>query len=251
MRLITVTAPFLGASCHLVVVGSEVVVVDAGGGAAPLVDTVVAREGLTVVGLLATHGHVDHLMDAGRVAAGYGVPLTIHAHDAHRVGDPWRTLGFGDPTVPGQLASMLAAAGCDAAAYQPAPVSTFGSAPVLDPDGWPQHHRDQQTALTFGAITVTAIHAPGHTAGSTLYRFDAADAGEAEAPTILTGDVLFAGSIGRTDLPGGDGATMARTLAEVIRTLPREATVLPGHGPATTVAIELQRNPYLRDSSLS
>ena len=100
------------------------------------------------------------------------------------------------------------------------------------------------------------MHAPGHTEGSTLYVVTAVpDVGSslprpgwpraAVSTTVLTGDVLFAGSVGRTDLPGGDAPTMARTLRDVVGTLPPDALVLPGHGPATTVGYEMASNPYL------
>ena len=71
--------------------------------------------------------------------------------------------------------------------------------------------------------------------------------GEAAAPVVLSGDVLFAGSIGRTDLPGGSWEQMQRSLAEVVLPLPDDAVVLPGHGPATTMAQERATNPYLQD----
>jgi len=90
--------------------------------------------------------------------------------------------------------------------------------------------------LAFGGSRVVARHAPGHTEGSTLYLVDA---------VAFTGDVLFAGTVGRTDLPGGDGATMARTLREVVATLPPETVVVPGHGPTSDIETELRQNPYL------
>jgi glyoxylase-like metal-dependent hydrolase (beta-lactamase superfamily II) len=91
--------------------------------------------------------------------------------------------------------------------------------------------------LTFGEVTLHALHAPGHTEGSTLYRLG--------DEAVLTGDVLFAGSIGRTDLHGGSGQVMGETLRDVVRALDPALAVVPGHGPATTVAHELETNPFL------
>jgi glyoxylase-like metal-dependent hydrolase (beta-lactamase superfamily II) len=89
-------------------------------------------------------------------------------------------------------------------------------------------------------VTLVARHAPGHTEGSTLYLLAAGD-----DRVAFTGDVLFAGSVGRTDLPGGDPVAMAATLREVVGALPPGTHVLPGHGPATRVDAELATNPYL------
>ncbi len=93
--------------------------------------------------------------------------------------------------------------------------------------------------LDLDGVTLVARHAPGHTEGSTIYLLDG------PGPVALTGDVLFAGTIGRTDLPGGDDLVMSRTLREVVEHLPLEARLLPGHGPATLLAKELRPNPYL------
>jgi len=100
------------------------------------------------------------------------------------------------------------------------------------------------SVLHLGGVTVTAIHAPGHTQGSALYLLE-----DDDGPVALTGDVLFAGTIGRTDLPGGDGPTMARTLRDVVAGLDPATRVLPGHGASSTVAVELARNPFLAGGS--
>jgi glyoxylase-like metal-dependent hydrolase (beta-lactamase superfamily II) len=104
----------------------------------------------------------------------------------------------------------------------------------------PEGGRSDDVPLDLGGIRVLARHAPGHTPGSTLYLVEVDG-----APVVLTGDVLFAGSVGRTDLPGGDPAVMERTLREVVRALPADAHVLPGHGPATRTDVERRTNPYL------
>lgn len=256
MQILTVVAPVLGTNCY-VVVGDDgtCVVVDAGAGVADEVRTLVAGRGLRCAGLLATHGHVDHTWDAAELASGFGVALHLHAADAYRLDDPFGTLGLGASHDPGgPLAQALAASGADPGSYRrPERVELFGDATG---DG----SRSADTVLELGGVRLVARHAPGHTQGSTLYLLGEVPTSAAAGPATadrdvsgddraelvaLTGDVLFAGTIGRTDLPGGDGAVMATTLRHVVAALPPHTVVLPGHGPSSRVATELARNPYL------
>lgn len=219
MRIRTVVSPLLGTNVH--VVGDPdgpCVVVDAGAEVEDDVLAVVAQDRLRPVAVLLTHGHVDHTWSAGPLCERLGVPLVLHEADVPRLADPLGTLGpLGE-----QLAVMVGAR----PPAPPADVRPFAGAP------------GERVPLDLGApgVDVVAVPSPGHTEGSTVYLV-----GE----TAFTGDVLFAGTIGRTDLPGGDGATMARTLA-VLAALDRATTVLPGHGPGSTIARELDANPYLR-----
>lgn len=239
VRIFGLTAPVFGATCYVVAADDGTcVVVDAGGGVADAVARTVAEHRLTVVGVLATHGHADHVWDAGRVAAGAGVPVRLHARDAYRLADPFGTLGgsgsgsgSGSGGVGDGLRSALRDAGLDSDAPVVGDVLTFGAG-----DG----ERTEDVELVLGGVRLVARHAPGHTEGSTLYLLDAG-----EDQVAFTGDVLFAGTVGRTDLPGGDPAVMARTLREVVAALPPRAHVLPGHGPASRVDTELATNPYL------
>ncbi|MGY4642629.1 MBL fold metallo-hydrolase [Cellulomonas sp. URHB0016] len=239
MQLSTVVAPVFAARCTLVVAEhGDCVVVDPGAGVAGQVTELVERHGLRPRALLATHGHVDHTWDAAALVERFDVPFLLHAGDAYRLADPFGTLGvLGGPSPhdpSGPLAQALAAAGVAPSAYQmPERVEAFGTAVGT---------RSDDVALAFGSVHLVARHAPGHTEGSTLYLLDVDGAGL----VALTGDVLFAGSIGRTDLPGGDEAEMGRTLREVVATLPPQTVVLPGHGPGSDVATELATNPYLR-----
>jgi|APAga8741243762_1050094.scaffolds.fasta_scaffold00084_70 hydroxyacylglutathione hydrolase len=218
MRILTLTAPVYGASCYLIAADDgDTVVVDAGGGVADAVARVVDEQGLRITGVLATHGHADHVWDAPRVAARAGVPVTVHAADAYRLADPLAPLGG---TSSGVYAALLAE-GLSTDWEPPTELETIGA------DG----------ELAFGSVRLTARHAPGHTEGSTLYLID--------DRAVCTGDVLFRGTIGRTDLPGGDHATMEQTLRTVVARLPRSAAVLPGHGPSSVVADELAGNPFL------
>jgi len=239
MQLLAVVAPVFAARCTLVVADhGDCVVVDPGAGVADQVAELVERHGLRPRALLATHGHVDHTWDAAVLSERFDVPFVLHTADAYRLADPFGTLGVlggrqspHDPSGP--LAQALAAAGVGPTTYgEPVRVETFGTGPGS---------RSDDVALAFGTVRLRARHAPGHTEGSTLYLLDVDGAG----PVALTGDVLFAGSIGRTDLPGGDDAEMGRTLREVVAVLPPETIVVPGHGPTSDVATELATNPYL------
>jgi glyoxylase-like metal-dependent hydrolase (beta-lactamase superfamily II) len=215
MELRVVVAPVFGTNCCVVSSGTDCVVIDAGAGVADAVARLVDDEGLTPRAVLATHGHADHTWDAGALCARYEVPMRLHEADAYRLADPFGTLS----------PALEAALGLHRDEYHaPAVVEPFAT-----PGG--------SAVLTFGQVTLHALHAPGHTEGSTLYRPD--------DEVVLTGDVLFAGSIGRTDLHGGSGQVMAETLRDVVRGLDPALAVVPGHGPATTVARELATNPFL------
>ncbi|MGW6130606.1 MBL fold metallo-hydrolase [Cellulomonas sp. NPDC055163] len=265
MQILTVVAPVFGTNCYVVVADDGTcVVVDAGAGVAGPVRDAVAAHGLRCVAVLATHGHVDHTWDAAELSEAFAVPVHVHAADAYRLDDPFGTLGLGASHDPGgPLAQALAASGARPESYRrPTRVETFGGAAG-------KSGRSADVVLRLGGSRIVARHAPGHTQGSTLYllgavpeaadggpaapgRGSAASAGAAEQRTgsgpelvALTGDVLFAGTIGRTDLPGGDAAVMAATLREVVAPLPPHTVVLPGHGPSSRVAAELAGNPYL------
>ena len=210
-----VVAPVFGTNCCVVSSGTDCVVVDAGAGVADAVGRLVDDAGLTPRAVLATHGHADHTWDAAALCARYEIPMCLHEADAYRLTDPFGTLS----------PALESALGLHRDDYRPpARVEPFAT-----PGG--------SAVLTFGQVTLHALHAPGHTEGSTLYRPD--------DEVVLTGDVLFAGSVGRTDLHGGSAQVMARTLRDVVRGLDPALAVVPGHGPTTTVARELETNPFL------
>ncbi|WP_029287081.1 MBL fold metallo-hydrolase [Cellulomonas sp. HZM] len=236
MEVFSVVSQVFGARSTVVVADdSSCVVVDAGVGVSTEVVAHVEARGLRPVAVLATHGHVDHTWDAAELTRRLDVPLHVHAADEHRLHDPFGTLGsIGGPAshdVGGPLAQAIAASGVDPRAYElPARVETFGTV----------QGRDADVVLELGGLVVVARHAPGHTEGSTLYLVEIDG-----DPVAFTGDVLFAGTIGRTDLPGGDDEVMARTLDEVVAALDPATLVVPGHGPTSDMATELRRNPYL------
>ena len=236
-----VVAPVFGTNCCVVSAAGvgrrDCVIVDAGAGVADDVVRVVEEQDLRPRAVLATHGHVDHTWDAAALCERYAVPLRLHAEDAYRIDDPFGTLTGSDAGVSGALREALAGLGFDPETYRgPTPVEVFDT-----PGG--------AAPLAFGALTLRAVHAPGHTEGSTLYVLDTRPegaSGTAPSGIVLSGDVLFAGSIGRTDLPGGDDTAMGATLRDVVARLDPDLAVVPGHGPTTTVRHELATNPFLR-----
>ena len=207
--------------------GEECLVVDPGIGVEDTVRAVLEEHRLRPAAVLLTHGHIDHVYAVTPVCGGTTAAY-VHADDRYRLADP---LGGLDP---GMLAMMEAQFGRRATWSEPEQVVE-----VAD------HQRLELAGLPF-----EVLHAPGHTEGSVLFALDAVPDGlpaeEGLDRTVVSGDVLFAGSIGRTDLPGGDDAAMRRSLRDVVLPLPDSTLVLTGHGPATTMRRERATNPYLR-----
>lgn len=212
-------------NCYVVAPGErqECVVVDPGIGVLDRLADVLQRHGLRPAAVLLTHGHLDHVYSVTPVCGGHGVPALVHGDDRYRLADPLATLD------PGLLAMLEAQFGRSAQWVEPADVRAVVDAEVLEVAG----------------LTLRVLHAPGHTEGSVMFALPGAPDGVEAGSTVLSGDVLFAGSIGRTDLPGGDMAAMVASLRDKVLTLPDDAYVLPGHGPATTLAHERATNPYL------
>ncbi|WP_298457829.1 MBL fold metallo-hydrolase [uncultured Cellulomonas sp.] len=257
MLILTAVAPVFATNCYVLVAddGVSCVIVDPGGGVAAAVEAAVTRHRLRPVALLATHGHVDHTWDAAHLGDRYGVALHLHGADEYRLDDPFGTLGpiaAGMHDAEGPLAQALAAAGMPPSQYRrPDRVQTW--------DIGPQAAEPDLAGLRFGGAPMLAVHAPGHTEGATVLLLAGVPGPGSELPdtpalgdllhnaggTALTGDVLFAGSIGRTDLPGGDPATMTTTLRDRVSTLAEATLVLPGHGPVTRLDHELRTNSFL------
>lgn len=273
MDVLTAVAPVLGTNCYVVVAddGVSCVVVDVGAGIAGRVRAIVAERKLRPVAVLATHGHVDHTWGAAEVGEAFGIPLYIHVADAYRLANPFGTLGLGEvgDHSGGPLAQALVAAGISPSRYRaPIHIETFGGESrvgvpgIYGGDVSPDSHEGRALdlgGLLFAGAPLAVMHAPGHTEGASLYLIDGrpgpgsvlpllpgAEALRADSVrTALTGDVIFAGTIGRTDLPGGDDAMMAGTLRYLAATLHPGTLMLPGHGFATRMDLELRRNPYL------
>ncbi|WP_213454298.1 MBL fold metallo-hydrolase [Rhizomonospora bruguierae] len=215
-------APGLGTNCYVVATapGEQCVVVDPGIGAVDQLEELLAEHRLHPAAVLLTHGHLDHTFSVVPVCGARGIPAYIHPADRDLLADPAKALS----------ADLVALFG--------------GRLPCTEPDDVAE--LTDGATLNLVGLAVTVDHAPGHTGGSVMFRLPG-DPGFADgAPVCLTGDVLFAGSIGRTDLPGGDTAAMMASLRDRVLPLADETLVLPGHGPATTIGRERAGNPYLR-----
>jgi hydroxyacylglutathione hydrolase len=177
------------------------------------------EHGLRLVALLATHGHVDHIGGVGEICRvqGEDVPVRIHDGDRHMLLDPVRTSGT--------LGQILE--------YEDLDLRPPELLAGLD-DG---------ERVTGAGMTFTAIHTPGHTQGSTCFLLEV----EGEAPVLFSGDHLFAGSVGRTDLPGGSHDQLMASMVAKILPLDDAIQVLPGHGEVTTIGKERATNPFLRE----
>jgi glyoxylase-like metal-dependent hydrolase (beta-lactamase superfamily II) len=211
-----------GTNCYVVATGpgSECVVVDPGKDAAPGIAEVVREHRLKPVAVLLTHGHIDHMWSVAPVAGTYDATAWIHPDDRHLLTDPMAGISP-------ESASMLLG----------------GKHEFVEPDDV-QELADGRS-LELAGLSFVVDHTPGHTEGSVTFRTPYPEADVSEV--MFSGDLLFAGSIGRTDLPGGDHPTMLRTLATKVLPLADDIVVLPGHGEQTSIGRERATNPYLLD----
>lgn len=204
-----------GTNCYVVASGpgAECVVVDPGMEAVEPLRDVLREHDLKPIAIALTHGHLDHTWSVTPLCSGYGIPAYLHADDEDMVREPEKWHGQG-------IAAMLGGV----------------AMPVIESvqplaDG---------TSIEIAGVTLTARHTPGHTLGSVVFTFDHPD-----APVVLSGDLLFAGSVGRTDLPGGSHPQLMRSLASVCLPMVDDTVVLPGHGAQTTIGRERATNPFL------
>lgn len=211
-----------GTNCYVVAdaTGAECVVVDPGKDAAPGVAEAVREHRLKPVAVLLTHGHIDHMWSVAPVAGTYDATAWIHPDDRHLLSDPMAGMS---PETAGMLLG--------------------GKYEFAEPDDVAELS-DRQT-LELAGIRFTVDHTPGHTEGSVTFRMPY---GQQDVPEVMfSGDLLFAGSIGRTDLPGGDHPTMLRSLTDKVLPLDDAIAVLPGHGEQTSIGRERATNPFLLD----
>jgi hydroxyacylglutathione hydrolase len=208
------------ANCYVVATGpgTECLVVDPGQDAAPGVADIVREHRLKPVAVLLTHGHVDHMWSVTPVAGAYDATAWIHPADRHLLADPMAGISP-------ESASMLLG----------------GHYEFTEPDDVAELADGQR--LELAGLEVVVDHTPGHTEGSVTFRtpYEREEISE----VMFAGDLLFAGSIGRTDLPGGDHATMLETLRSKVLVLPDDVAVLPGHGEQTSIGRERATNPFL------
>jgi hydroxyacylglutathione hydrolase len=202
------TFPVGPLQCNCSIIGdrlsSKALVVDPGGDAEQILG-LLNELNLTVVGIIHTHAHLDHILASGVIKEATGAPIYLHEGDKFL----WDMVG--------QQCVM------------------FGVPPVTLPE--PDHFMEDDQALNCcGGV---AIHTPGHTPGSISFWFE-------EYKTLIAGDTLFQGSIGRTDLPGGNFDQIITSIKERIYTLDDDAIVVTGHGPNTAIGSEKSGNSFVR-----
>jgi len=180
------------------------IVVDPGADA-PLILGAIARLGLEIEAIVATHGHFDHVGAAGEVRERTGAPFLAHPQEQEAI-------------AAARLRAQL-----------------FAGLDIPQPPS-PDRLLEEGEVLSIGRYTLRVAHAPGHSPGHIVLLGD---------NLAFVGDVLFAGSVGRTDLPGGDYTALMQSISRLLLPLPDETVVYPGHGPVTTIGRERLTNPFL------
>ncbi|CAB4577972.1 MAG: MBL fold metallo-hydrolase [Actinobacteria bacterium] len=218
-------APMFATNCWVIAneARGECIIVDPGasdmssissGGVSDEIKLIVSEEGFKPVAALLTHGHLDHTFSIKALADGYQIPTYIHSEDRRFIAEP---AGILSPEFASHLGSMQFS--------EPNQVEALRDGAILE----------------FIGLNIRAIHSPGHTKGSLMFMVN--------DELLISGDVLFAGSIGRTDLPTGSASEMRKTLLTKVLSLSDDVRVLPGHGQETTIKLERKNNPYLKELS--
>lgn len=198
-------------NCYIWSHDGSCVIVDPGMHALERVVGVVDKLGATPESVVLTHGHIDHTRDAGALAKRYGIPVYIHSADEFMLE---KGAGVRDDT------RLL--------------FDADNMTPIAD-----LHYLEHGSTVRLGGIDFEIRHAPGHSPGSVLFISN-------EAHVCFSGDVLFKGSIGRTDLEHSNHQDMLTSLRNQVLTLDDSLHVLPGHGDATTMRAERTTNPFLQ-----
>lgn len=208
-------APMFATNCWVIAPseGSECIIVDPGmPDISQEIEMIIEEHKLKPVAALLTHGHLDHTFSITPLADGYDIAAYIHSEDRRFIADP---AGIHGDQFVAQLQGMTF--------VEPKKVEELKNG----------------STLQLLDMKITAIHAPGHTRGSLMFTVN--------DEILVSGDVLFAGSIGRTDLPTGSSADMTQTLKNKVLPLSDDLRVLTGHGPETTIKFERKNNPYLKE----
>lgn len=217
-------------NCYILATGpgEPCVIVDPGQDSIDRVHEIIAENRLVPAAVLLTHGHMDHVWSVAPVTRDFEVPALIHTADRYRLADP-----AGSSLVAARE-QLLAMTKDSLELTEPSDVRL-----LPDSDG---ADGSAGASLEIAGIDFVVRHAPGHTEGSVVFDVPA----EEHPDVLLSGDVLFQGSIGRTDLPGGDPAAMDVSLRTVIWPMGDDTIVLPGHGGQTTIGAERAANPFLQ-----
>lgn len=221
MLIDLVVAPYFESNCWILATGEnqECVIVDPGMAKPDLVDAIllkVKKSNLKPVAALITHGHIDHFFSLVPLCKSVPLQSFISAKDRYLLSDPLKAL-----MQDGATKQLMA---------------SFGAVDFKEPDEIIEVADFQKFEIA--GLSIESIAAPGHTKGSMMFLIN--------DEQLVSGDVLFAGSIGRTDLPSGSASDMRKTLKERVLTLPDHLNVLPGHGRQTIIANERLNNPYLQ-----
>ena len=225
MLIDRVIAPYFETNCWILALGTgqECIIVDPGMAKPNLVNEIeqkVSELKLKPVAVFITHGHLDHTFSVLPLTKQVPMRTFVTGADRFLLTDPMGALDRG-----GVSEQFLRA---------------FGVEKFREPDEIVE--LEDFSSFEVAGMQITSIFAPGHTKGSVIFTV--------ENQQLISGDVLFAGSIGRTDLPTGSASQMRKTLRDRILTLPDGLNVLPGHGGQTTIGTERVRNPYLQDDFL-
>ena len=225
MLIDRVIAPYFETNCWILALGTgqECIIVDPGMAKPNLVNEIeqkVSELKLKPVAVFITHGHLDHTFSVLPLTKQVPMRTFVSGADRFLLTDPMGALDRG-----GVSEQFLRA---------------FGVEKFREPDEIVE--LEDFSSFEVAGMQITSIFAPGHTKGSVIFTV--------ENKQLISGDVLFAGSIGRTDLPTGSASQMRKTLRDRILTLPDGLNVLPGHGGQTTIGTERVRNPYLQDDFL-
>ncbi|GEL19051.1 MBL fold metallo-hydrolase [Pseudonocardia asaccharolytica] len=199
--------------------GEACIVVDPGQDAVEPLEELLAEHRLTPVAVLLTHGHFDHTFSVAPVCDGHDMPAWIHPDDREMLADPLKGIS------------------ADSAAF-------FGGRLELR-EPREVRHLDDGSTLSLAGLELRVDHTPGHTPGSVVFSTPTEEGVE----VVLAGDTLFAGSVGRTDLPGGSHEQLLASIRDRLLTRDDSAFVLPGHGPTTTIGRERASNPFLQGLS--
>jgi len=205
MEFITLVVGPLETNCYLVFCPDtrECLIIDPGAEPEKIIRAI-KENNLQPIGIINTHGHVDHVGGNLEIKNKFTVPLYLHQADLRLLQQAHR----------GELSFFLQA--------KPSPP--------------PDESLEDGQEIVFGQSRLTVLHTPGHTPGSVSLFGDG---------LLFSGDTLFNGGVGRTDLPGGDWTALRKSIKEKILALPDETEVLPGHGPKTTVGQEKADNPFI------